>query len=75
MAANGCDRRFSLPNAALALGKGFVERPTYIKTLGKGAFAERFFAGSPLPSVALGKAFTERKLAFVEGLRRSTNPR
>jgi hypothetical protein len=62
MADNGCDRRFSLPNAALALGKGFVER----KTLGKRAFAECFFAGSPLPSVGLGKAFAKRKLAFAE---------
>jgi hypothetical protein len=67
MAANGCDRRFSLPNAALALGKGFAERPT--------KDARQFFAGSPLPSIALGKAFAERKLSFAERLRRLANPR
>jgi len=48
--------------------------PSAQKSLGKGAFAERFFVGSPLPSVALGKAFAERKLTFAEHLRHSANP-
>ena len=43
---NGHARRFSLPKALVALGKG--------------AFAVRFFAGSSLPSTTLGKAFAER---------------
>jgi len=51
-ADNGHDCRFSLPKAALALGKGFAERPT--KDAPQRSLCQVFFVGSPLPSVALG---------------------
>jgi hypothetical protein len=41
------------------------------KVLGKETAADVQFAESSLPSVTLGKAFTECKLAFAECLRHS----
>jgi hypothetical protein len=41
------------------------------KALGKEPFADEIFAECSLPSVTLGKAFAECKIAFVECLRHS----
>jgi hypothetical protein len=41
------------------------------KTLGKELFADKIFAECSLPSVTLGKAFAECKIAFAECLRHS----
>jgi hypothetical protein len=47
----------------------FAECPK--KTLGKEPFADEIFAECSLPSVTLGKAFAECKIAFAECLRHS----
>jgi hypothetical protein len=44
------------------------------KALGKGPFAGRRFAGSPLPRGALGKAFAESKQVFAECFWHSAKP-
>jgi hypothetical protein len=49
----------------LTLGKVFAECPKK-KTLGKEHFADEIFAECSLPSVTLGKAFAECKIAFAE---------
>jgi hypothetical protein len=41
------------------------------KALGKEPFADEIFAECSLPSVTLGKAFAECKIAFAECLRHS----
>jgi hypothetical protein len=41
------------------------------KALGKEPFADEIFAECSLPSVTLGKAFAEYKIAFAECLRHS----
>jgi hypothetical protein len=41
------------------------------KALGKEPFADEIFAECSLPSVTLGKAFAECKIAFAERLRHS----
>jgi hypothetical protein len=51
----------------MALGKVFAECPT--KVLGKEVVADVQFAERSLPSVTLGKAFAECKIAFVVCLR------
>jgi hypothetical protein len=53
----------------LTLGKFFAECPK--KALGKEPFADEIFAECSLPSVTLGKAFAEWKIAFAECLRHS----
>jgi hypothetical protein len=53
----------------LTLGKVFAECPK--KALGKEPFADEIFAECSLPSVTLGKAFAECKVAFAECLRHS----
>jgi hypothetical protein len=53
----------------LTLGKVFAECPK--KALGKEPFADEIFAECSLPSVTLGKAFAECKIAFAECLRHS----
>ena len=45
--------------------------PSAFPALGKGFFADYFFAECPLPSAALGKAFAECILGFVECCRHS----
>jgi hypothetical protein len=45
------------------------------KVLGKEPFADKVFAECSLPSVTLGKAFAECKLAFAECIRHSAKER
>jgi hypothetical protein len=52
-----------------ALGKIFTECPK--KVLGKESFADKMFTEYSLPSVTLGKAFVECKMAFTDCLRHS----
>jgi len=66
---NGHDRRFSLPKAPVALGKGFAERPT--KDARQRSLCRTFLCRE----VTLGKGFAERKSLFAERPRRSANPR
>jgi hypothetical protein len=60
---------FFVAECFLTLDKVFVECPK--KALGKEPFADEIFAECSLPSVTLGKAFAECKIAFAECLRHS----
>jgi hypothetical protein len=60
---------FFFAECFLTLGKVFAECPK--KALGKEPFADEIFAECSLPSVTLGKAFAECKIAFAECLRHS----
>jgi hypothetical protein len=54
----------------LTLGKVFAECPK--KSTRQKPFADEIFAEGSLPSVTLGKAFAECKIAFAECLRHLT---
>jgi hypothetical protein len=60
---------FFVAECFLTLDKVFAECPK--KALGKEPFADEIFAECSLPSVTLGKAFAECKIAFAECLRHS----
>jgi hypothetical protein len=62
-------RVFFFAECFLTLDKVFAECPK--KVLGKEPFADEIFAECSLPSVTLGKGFTECKIAFAECLRHS----
>jgi len=63
-AANGCDRRFSLLNAALALGKGFAERRLSAWQRLCRAPDKRCSSKKPLLSVSLSGALCRAQIGL-----------